>query len=97
MNQMPNGFHTHNYNGITLISNLHDHGYSGRTSSDPDKMGHTHIMEGTTTNSEGHTHLYRMQTRPAVYRNDSHYHCYQGDTDMTNMHTHGMDGCVSIE
>lgn len=94
---MPNGFHTHNYNGMTLIANMHDHSYSGRTSRDPDKMGHTHFMEGPTTNNDGHSHFYRMQTGPAVYRNGNHYHCYQGDTDLADMHIHGMNGCASIE
>ena len=93
---MPNGFHTHYYNGTTLVTNRHDHRYSGSTSKEPDTMGHTHIMEGDTEMKDGNTHHYRIQTGPAINMNNGHYHCYQGVTDITDRHPHGMTGCTSI-
>jgi len=60
-------------------------------------MGHTHIMEGSTTRDDGHTHLYPIKTGPAIYRNGGHYHAYQGDTDVADRHIHGMQGHTSIE
>jgi hypothetical protein len=94
---MPNGFHTHNYNGVTSINNRHDHRYSGRTGREPDTMGHTHVMEGNTTTDSGHSHFYQIRTGPAIYRNGDHYHSYQGDTDMAFMHIHSMNGYTSLE
>ena len=94
---MPNGFHTHNFNGATSVEVRHDHRFTGRTGRAPDTMGHTHIMEGDTTRDDGHAHFYQMQTGPAIYRNGGHYHSYQGDTDVVDMHTHRMHGHTSIE
>jgi hypothetical protein len=94
---MPNGFHTHRFDGMTLIADRHNHGYFGRTSREPDTMGHTHIMEGTTTMDDVHTHLYHLRTGPSIHRNGGHYHCYDGDTDVSDRHTHGMRGCTSID
>lgn len=94
---MPNGFHTHNFNGVTSITDNHDHRYSGITSRDPDTMGHTHIMEGFTTTDDLHIHAYRLRTGPAIYRNGDHYHGYQGSTAVAVTHFHGMNGYTTLE
>lgn len=94
---MPNGFHTHNYYGVTSFVDRHDHRFSGRTSREPDTMGHTHIMEGDTTRDDGHAHLYQMRSGPAIYKNSGHYHAYQGNTETADLHTHRMQGHTSIE
>lgn len=93
---MPNGLHTHYYNGTTLVADKHDHRYSGSTSKDPDTMGHTHVMEDFTEVNDRHKHHYNLKTGPAIYMNNGHYHCYQGNTDMAGEHMHGMNGCTAI-
>lgn len=93
---MPTGLHAHYYNGTTLVTDRHDHRYSGSTRKDPDTMGHTHVMEEFTETSDGHKHHFKIQTGPAIYMNNGHYHCYQGNTDMADEHMHGMNGCTAI-
>lgn len=94
---MPNYLHSHNYNGVTSVTDRHDHRYIGRTNKEPDVRGHTHLMEGYTTRDDGHIHFYRLRTGPAVYRQGGHYHYYQGDTDVADRHTHGMNGYTSLD
>lgn len=94
---MPNGFHTHIYHGTTSIADRHDHRFSGTTSKDPDTMGHSHFIEGNTAENGNHTHYFLIQTGPAIYKNGGHYHSYQGDTDMTHLHIHHMNGYTSLE
>lgn len=94
---MPNGLHTHSYQGVTSIADNHDHRFNGNTSKDQDYMGHSHFMEGSTAENGNHIHHYQIRTGPAIYMEGGHYHTYQGDTSMTHIHIHHMSGYTSLD
>lgn len=94
---MSNELHDHNYRGVTTFSDGHVHQYTGRTSTNPDSIGHIHTIRGVTTFNDGHVHHYTTITSKAIYFNeDEHYHYYRGETTVVDGHDHLFAGNTSV-
>ena len=93
---MQNMLHSHYFIGTTSVVDDHQHQFSGVTSNDPDVIGHIHSIESDTSMNNGHTHHYRIKTGAAIYVAGGHYHYYQGETDVADVHVHLINGFSSM-
>ncbi|HOJ47472.1 MAG TPA: YmaF family protein [Bacillota bacterium] len=93
---MPNEMHTHNYSGVTTLSDGHTHQYIGITGAAPNVPGHVHTITGTTTMNDAHSHEYRFETSQSVQLAGGHSHNYDAPTSITNGHNHDMSGITSV-
>lgn len=96
---MPDGFHTHEFKGVTVFVDDHLHLFWGVSSASPNVPGHTHIIAGITTVNDGHSHPYRFVSQGPTYVDRvhyKHYHYYEGVTAVVLRHDHPMSGTTFV-
>jgi len=77
----------------------HLHLFSGVSSASPETPGHTHIIAGETTTTDGHSHGFSIVTQPPTYVDEArykHYHYYTGNTYTVRNHFHGMESTTFV-